>query len=255
MVEDAFKFLVLFVFMSPENQFSNVIMVLQENSETDLASRSPFLGGLFEVSGNVTFDISSFIRRLSGGEEREYVYSYPILSYSDTREEKIQVLSRTFGGFTLREGKLNSYRWVVKGVKAVELALTIEPYSPSRNNTIVGFQNWMNAESFDEKLAIAKEVRNQAEEGQNQVSLADYSDLVKLPSFMAGIIQARGSISYKKGLFKYLNISSTNTMLLDAIKGVYGGGIVGKSESRRLAISKNSARRLLLNASPYFINY
>ncbi|MBI2327810.1 hypothetical protein HYU92_05835 [Candidatus Curtissbacteria bacterium] len=66
---------------------------------------------------------------------------------------------------------------------------------------------------------------------------------------MVGIVYARGSISHKRKLFKYLNICSTNRALLEAIKVLYGGSVIEHNDSLRLTIGKKSATRLFLNAS------
>lgn len=164
-----------------------------------------------------------------------------------------------FGGRTLAEKNVNSYRWYIKSEDAVELAVFIQDYSPSRAEAIAAFQNWINTEDLAERVVIAREFNEAARTEQTSALKEKYKDLVKNPLFVAGIFESRGLLfSRKRGdqtLDPVIIINSENVQLLEAIKEKYGGGIsLATDNSRTLSIGREATKAVLQIITPHLIS-
>lgn len=229
-----------------------------EAKEQNAVRFAPFLGGFFSTGGRMGFNIENQKKRLKGSGEVQYTYAYPIISYNDNRKTKIERLRNLFGGRTLPpEGE--SHRWYIKSEEAVELAISMKDYSPSRAETIAGFENWVHAEDLADRVTIAREVNQAIRTKQMRVHKGAYNDLVENPLFLAGVFESRGFLyNRSKGdhaLEPVIEINSENVQLLEAIKERYGGGIsVATENSRCLTIGRAATRGILQSITPHLLS-
>ncbi|MBU1322698.1 hypothetical protein KKE48_04615 [Patescibacteria group bacterium] len=189
-----------------------------EASEVLISSVSPpWLGGLFEVGGFL-----GFVMRFSRRKGTYYEKAYPIMTIGENHLDKLNKLHRLLGGnFHSREQGNNSIVWYLQGIQAVWLAQHMEQYAPSRQETVLAFSNWENAESMEERVEIARLAREQEE--AEVLTFKDYLPLVKNPGFFAGVLDSRGTIPAFTGDYPRLQVKSTNRPLLEALQFVYGG--------------------------------
>lgn len=124
-----------------------------------------------------------------------------------------------------------SHALVLSNRKAIDLAHRIKPYAPLRREIIQYFEWWEESRG-KERLEVAEAYQdNHKSKIQQKVTAEQYSRLVCKPSFLAGVLDARGNIiqveDYRWALhdFIYTNlaVSSTNLPLLTALhKKFYG---------------------------------
>lgn len=242
--------------MTPEHDQRSMLAYHQEAGEVLNPHAGAFLGGMFEISGNMTLESGFLNKTLAGGQVVEYFYTRPVVSYNDTRSGKIERLIEVFGGASLKDNKSNSFMWFVKSKKAVELATQMSPYAPSRTRMITAFQEWLNSDDMAEKLQIADVARRGATQTNAGMTQDNYSALVRNPEFMAGVVDARGALDIREGNPRYLIITSMNGALLEAIKAAYSGGITEATpKSKALAISRHPAASLMSKVAPHLLNY
>lgn len=195
-----------------------------------------WLGGLFEAGGSIILVNEA---KLQSGHF--YNYSAPQIAIEDDNEIRMVRLQRILGGKVTRRNE-ERYRWIQTGQRAINIGLAMEGFAPSRQEILAAFNNWEQAESVEEKVAIAQSCKGKS---HNPVTVDDYMGLVKIPAFAAGVIDARGDMTFLELLpkndpapsfgwvYPMLQVSTRNTPLLTALKHEYGGyftqrGVKGK---------------------------
>lgn len=190
-----------------------------------------WLAGMFEVGGAMYFTVS-----YSTQKGVQYPHAYPVMQIGERDIDKLTKFKSLVGG-NFKKGNSNSspMYWYLQGVKAVPLAEGMAPFAPSRQEIILAYLLWEDAESMDEKIEIAQNSRQEKSPLNLQVS--DYTSLVKNPDFVAGVIDMRGSFYTNEAFnntatedvygwsFPRLSISTTNRLLLEAMQQEYGGSI------------------------------
>ena len=191
--------------------------VFGENMETEnnFDKYAPYLGARLELEGGMNIYIKN---RLSRGGQ---IQVSPCISTFGT-EVDAKEMARLFGGtagFHKNGTTEQIWRWQCTGKKAVEVALAIKPFAPSRQEAITAFENWENdSGNVEAQKTTALSLKEHG--GRDTVTKEVYVTLVRNQIFMAGVIDTRG---YKSG--ENQAIKSTNLALLEAIKDEYGGAL------------------------------
>lgn len=231
-----------------------------EIKEPDKMQPAPFLGGLFSAGGLMGFQIENHKRQLKGGEETQHIYAYPVITYNDNHEAKIDRLKGRFGGRKFGpERNTNSWKWHIKSDGAVELAVLMQGYAPSRAETIAAFQNWRDTEDLAERVMIARELNQAIRIKQISIPKEAYENLVKNPQFLAGVFASRGRLYHEKRedhvSDPIIRMNSENAQLLEAIKERHGGSISPATDkSLLLTIAKADASGFLQIITPYLLS-
>lgn len=198
-----------------------------------------WLGGIFEACGAMYFEIREQTRW-----GRTHVYAYPFIKLSDNDELRVQKFQNLVGG-KIDRSRNNTHQWWMIGEKAVALAQEMAPFSPSRHEIIMAFENWYHAE-IEERIEIAREISES--ETDNNLTKDDYRLLVSSPPFLAGVLDARASFymneTFNVGsdksygwVYPRMHVNTTNVPLVEALQERYGGNIevaTHRGETRRI---------------------
>lgn len=144
-------------------------------------SRNIWLGGVFEAGGSMYFDIQTLKRG------KRWIFSSPAVSFTDNRDQKISMFQQLVGGAIYAKSGSKSHELRVTGDTAVEIAHQMEHYSPRRKLVIAAFELWGATDDKNEKFQIANDFRGKKPEYPPTDA---YVDLVKMPEFVAGIIDS-----------------------------------------------------------------
>lgn len=189
-----------------------------ENKEGENRDIAPWLAGVFEAGGTISF-LMHKSKKKSG---REYTYATPIAALYDADKERVEALQKLFGGGKYFRKRRNSWEWRVGG-KAVEpIVSQIAPFSSSRREMVAAIQLWELSDT-DERLEIGREMQHYDRNADS--SIEDYLRSMRLPSFVAGIIDCRGSFSTLKDRYQTVRVYNTNRALLEALKETFGGRV------------------------------
>lgn len=190
-----------------------------------------WFGGLVEVAGSVIFTVGREYR-----QRRQYIKVTPIITMKDNDWGRIKKLEKHAGGIARHINPIESspYQWAARGYYAVELARSVKPYAPSREEAFTAFENWANEDEPEQREEIARELQS-IEGGRNEVSEYDYRQLVTQSNFVAGVVDARGgfysnnvpytgdNLPYHDWVIPRLEMHSRNQPLLEALHGEWGG--------------------------------
>jgi len=184
------------------------------------------LAGMFEIAGGLRF-----IRRRVGKGKKEHRVASPIMRISDNNVQGIDRLQQLLGGRTELANE-ESKAWIIERSNAAELAIAMKPFAPSRRTIISAIKQWADFDELpEERIKIADSV---AGKYRDKVTAKNYAQLVKNPNFVAGVFDARGSISTtaRDNIINLrIVIASQNKALLEALKSHYGFGFVTLAES------------------------
>jgi hypothetical protein len=181
-------------------------------AETLPAQHGEWLGGIFEAAGGM-----GFLAYLRKGK----IYTYPYLHLVDNDLSRIELFKDMLGDGRLIGLKGNSCEWRLEGKRAVMVASAFGDYAPSRSGVIDAFKEWEVSSSQKDREIIAGRIR--ATE-RTAVIKEDYSGLIKNPKFLAGTLDARGSVYvHANGNTLTFSAASMNRQLLEALAGNYGG--------------------------------
>lgn len=205
-----------------------------------------YLAGIFEIGGRMGFEIDQNLRQIN-----------PVMSFTDTREEKIERLKTILGGSKIRYVTGRSWRWQVKGQQAVALATTMYFYVPLRQKYIDAFWTWKKEDDYGERLSLAKTFEN-SKPDPNMLTPEAYGELIVSPQFMAGVYEARGGqyTHNKYSRHKDVHIRSLNSALLRAIQKEYGGIIAfvkTSGKGRVLRMGQKDSAYLLNKIRPHLL--
>jgi len=188
-------------------------------------SRNIWLGGVFEVGGSMYFGIQTLKRG------KRWIFSLPIVAFNDNNYQKVSMFQRLVGGAIYTKSNSKSHELRISGDAAVEIARQMGPYSSLRKDAIAAFGLWGETDDITEKFQIANDFR----EEKPEYPLTDtYVDLVRMPEFVAGIIDSRGltyphTHVYPGGetdlVYYEFKINTSNRPLLEALQREYGGKI------------------------------
>lgn len=234
----------------------------KESREILNPNESAWLAGVFEIGGNISFHIHY--------REGEPTYAYPYCELVDKSERIPLFVQKLCGGIVgkkqSRNGHYPTCYWrLEEGEKVAQLMSTIYPYAVSRREIITAITNWEN-EDREGRVLVAQEMR---QEGKGKNPDKDYSEIIKNPAFLAGIIDRRGHVrALTKYKYPVLEIQSINKALLDALQNAYGGKtrkdieantkvelfgrkIIIKEDSYKWILSYKGSRYIVSQALPF----
>lgn len=197
----------------------------------DLPNLAPLLGGFFEPGGGLNLAVKRDCRRLASGSLVVYTYVDPFIHYANNSPDNAQWLYNLFGGTIIKDHRASSWRWGVRGTKALEIARAIEPFAPSRREQIASWENLYATDDIEEKLKIVRDLKHSDFQYQARLSVDDYQELIANPKFLAGVYRSRGVQSelYHQGEENpwqvRLRIITSNQILLQTIQSSCGGAI------------------------------
>ncbi len=228
-----------------------------EPHEHDESVRLLWLAGALEIGGTITFSI-----------QNKDQLAYPIVIFNDSNEEFIRYLKRNVNAGSIPSSNRSQLR--LTGYKAADLIVSIKPYAVSRRKMVAAVESWLNSDT-SERIRIAQDLKGH--DRFQKTTKKAYSNLIKVPAFVAGIIDYKGSINSKVGrkvqhTQTRVEIGSKNYKLLLALKDRFGGWIehiVEEGEERNIMgrivnVKNNSygwrivgkdAQRLIKFALPY----
>lgn len=197
-------------------EYQTRIRTLPDIKETVRISQMAWLSGIFETGGSMGFSIETWPNR------QGYESTYPYISIN-TSPKKVKVLESLFGG-RHQPQKENSWKWELKGPKAIGVSSLMEPLSPSRK-TVIGVFRALEKETFmNQKVEIAKKWK-QTGIRKDDVTADDYLKLLQIPAFTAGIFDAIGNIRSTPSAPLRTQIDSTNEPLIKALTQKFGGSV------------------------------
>ncbi|MBI2031576.1 MAG: hypothetical protein HYT08_03075 [Candidatus Levybacteria bacterium] len=173
-----------------------------------------WLSGIFETGGSIGFSIETWPNRPN------YESAYPYLSRNDSHD-RTTVLKDLFGGRSQIQ-KINSWRWELKGPNAIETALSMDLFSPSRRSVIEMFREFDREDLMSKKVKLTKEFRQNGIR-RNPVCEDEYFRLLQYPAFTAGIFDAIGTVDNAPYAPLRTQFESTNQPLLNAMRERFGG--------------------------------
>lgn len=226
--------------------------------------KAAWFGGAFEIGGTLYFVT----------QRRDYHhYSYPRVTLHGLESLSANNLKDQFTGCVTRDYE-QSWRWSVAGGIAVQITQSMERFAPSRLEYIHAVSNWVNADSQEEKIEIAKETR-----GLRRLQSLDpsrYEELVTNLQFMAGVIDNSAQPYFPPVVREgnqgriYFELHDSNKTLLDAISRKHGGDVflfrkagsefsIGTRKSTlqndiyELRLASTDSRKLVTKIRPYLI--
>jgi len=190
--------------------------------ERKQSAHLPYFGGALSVDGTM----SMTIRHGRGNS----VTVAPFVVFSSTSSEKLQVFESVFRAKIKNVGNSNSYLASWPGYKSASIGVRLleEKVAPSREETLLGFQNWTETEDVDERIEIAENLRQSDLNRHIQIDYAIWSQLLDNKQFAGGVIsrasfrfheQKNGSVSVR------LEIISRNVSMLDSLEKYFGGKV------------------------------
>jgi hypothetical protein len=237
---------------------NETIFSRRESMETPRPSQETWLSGVFETGGTLSFAISRNPKRPS------YAV-HPYISIF-TSPKRVAALEDMFGGY-INTAKQNSWKWEIKGSKAIELMEQMEPSSPSRKNAIETAKKIVEESSMEKRIKI---VRNFRENGHRSslVSQNQYKELLANPDFTAGVFDAIGTIDTAPYAPLRTQFESRNKALIDSLNKKFGGSIstrvkpgtrvtlketswVTVNPSYELTLAKEDSKNLLQLIAPH----
>lgn len=189
------------------------IAILKANEEARIEN----FAGMFEIGGHAGFRVQP----VKGGKHG-YVYSVFRMNNNASRTQAVYEI---YGGNRCQRTPI-SWAWGISGSDALELAVAIEHFAPARATVIEAIRRCEQLKSFEDRL----DVRNSLKGKYMLLNLDSraYEDLVKLPAFVAGVLNAREVIHPEERRdikFYNIDIASKNRALLQSLKDQFGGSL------------------------------
>lgn len=185
----------------------------EESVEIIPMSKCAWLGGVFEAAGGEMY--------CSVQKRNNTVI--PHVGMSDSDQTVPERLYRDFGG-SFRCISPNSFLWIISGHEASRIAMSMALFAPSRREVIDLIEKLDQNRNPGERVAMVREFRERKVAGFNQAK--DYSRLLRLPEFVAGVIDARGAVCSSFSTVNHqpqLRLHTSNESLIDALIKKFGG--------------------------------
>lgn len=212
-------------------------------AELLVANYPEWLAGIMEVACYMGFHI-----RTQHKKTTDYTYASPVINMGDNDLQRLQRLVLQAGGNIVSRWFQASHTWCVVGQDAVALAELVQRYVPSRWQLVEAFKLWEASGSTAERIEIATRFNNDKAQGRSraEVNVSQYSELVRNPLFLAGMVDARGGIHFVKPHWPQIEIGSTNESLLQSLQISYGGRFDRNRQTgqTRLRFKKDETIRL-----------
>ena len=180
-----------------------------------------WLGGFFSTGGRMSLE--KVIDR-----KHSYINYYPRLRIGDNSLDRIHNLELLIGGRYHSQGK--KYYWrTTNSQHAIDLALIIAPFTPSRSEIILAFENWQNA-TMDERREIGESMAHNIHQPLSDPQL--YTELIQNSDFFTGVLDCRAiffsdnntrNYGQKSYSYERMHLNTVNIGLASAIQQTYGG--------------------------------
>lgn len=170
--------------------------------------------GFLEDAGSLRFAIQRKIRQ--DGTLRYHVY--PLIDFTDTSSEKISKLQTILGCGVIRPCRENNWTFGIYKKSDVNRVLDLIRSKTISRADFIAVSDAVNEVTGEGAAALAQafqDFKNPPSEP------AAYRDLVGIPHFVAGLIDAKGHF-YPSGS---VDLYSINLVLLSALRERYGGSI------------------------------
>ena len=184
-----------------------------------------YLGGAFEAGGWMGAFLHGTVVK-----GKKYSYGNLGISLNDSEEETMIAFQSIVGGKIYKEKGDNSWALKVSSRGIPLIASAIENYAPSRSEFIALALLW-DEMTIEERIEAVTEFKDSiGPGGRVKVDVTQYQNLVRLPEFLAGVVDARGkpAVTQRHGVRENtqdpsIRIGSPNRALLEAIQIEYGG--------------------------------
>lgn len=192
-----------------------------------------WLSGFLEIGSGMFFE-----RRMVKKRGRVTPYVFPVISVGDHEQERLEGMKKIIGGRIKHSHRSRNIQLLAQGDQASWLAYAVRPYALSRRTIIDAFLAWSSADMTEDRVVIAEQFR-----GRRIISAADaydYNNLVTIPEFVGGVIDARGSVNHKEAvnsnsqvswIHDVVNFVSINRPLLEALQFQFGGRVTNVHEA------------------------
>lgn len=174
-------------------------------------SRRAWLGGVFEAGGGIYCSIYKRNNTV-----------IPHVEMSDSDPKVPERLYREFGG-SFKPRLPNSFLWIISGHEASRIAMSMNLFAPSRREVIDLIGKLEQNRNPRERVAMVREFR---EKEASDFETEDYSRLLEIPEFVAGVIDARGAVYSSFPTVNHqsqLRLHTSNESLIDALIKKFGG--------------------------------
>ncbi len=187
---------------------------------SDSQSTAAWFGGVLEAGATASIGVAQYFDHRSGVLRTK---TQPYIEIHSHDQSLLRRLLEVYGGHTKQRF------WNKGGYTAAEIVASTLPFTVARREHAIAMQNWLNAESLADKIAIAHDLRGKT--WQQNTEPESYAELLKNPAFIAGIFDSRGymyirtanSKSDKAGHAQYVQVGSKNLGLLRALESSFGG--------------------------------
>lgn len=174
-----------------------------------------WFAGTLEVGAIATIGVSQY--RDQRGILRDK--TQPYIEIHSTSQPMLDRLYAVYGG--MRRSRF----WNKGGQVAAEIVASTLPSTVARQEHALAMQNWLNAETIEEKIVIARDLQAQPAWQQRGDEEA-YQDLLTNPTFVAGVLDCRAYIGLRPSKnyhTLYIQITSKNLALLNSLESKFGG--------------------------------
>lgn len=175
---------------------------------------SAWFGGVLEAGAITGIGVSQYTDKR--GTMR--VKTQPYIEIHSTNNQMLNRLHAVYGG--TRKPRF----WNKGGQVAAEIVATTDPFTVARQEHGLAMQNWLNAESIDEKVEIARDLKGRR--WQQKGSISSYMDLLASSAFVAGVLDSRAYIATRPSRHYHtlsIQLASKNIALLNALESRFGG--------------------------------
>ena|SRR3989344_2058580 len=231
-----------------------------EKQIQNIGTNAPLIGAIFDASGHMSIELGYTRKKLASGGVTRYSVVRAIMNYSDSRETKIYRLSTMFGGFVTPLPASNSWRWEIRGQKALYISDASGDYLPSRQKEYRAFRALEGASDTAERIEIAKNWGSPEEE-DTLPSIEDYLKLLLNPLFLTGVFEARGFLYYRRGRSGLRDTDNPNIVidtprqpLLQALQSMFDGSFENLEDiPRRIRLGKTRTAGFLDIIKPHLL--
>lgn len=144
----------------------------------------------------------------------------PYIEIHSTSAQMLDRLHSVYGG--MRKPRF----WNKGGQVAADIVASTENFTVARQEHVLAMKNWLDAESIEEKVDIAADLKET--EWQKKGDTAKYKSLLENPAFTAGVLDSRGYVALRPSKnfhTLYIQVTSKNKALLDALESSFGGKV------------------------------
>lgn len=222
-----------------------------------IGAHAKWLAGVFEVGGSM----SLWAVPRKNRQDRPQAASWgPIVQVRvglwDSDEARARRLAELFGGSVGRVEGEHSWRWMADTRSGRAIGVAIQPYAPSRAAFSEAVRHWDELDPMQKVQAVrAFKASDNPSHPRTAPDPHVYDALVADPNFLAGVVDARGSMAQRRyeghgtGYFyPHITIQTTNLALLEAVQRRYRGRLELRNGSSASSADQNATSTVLWKA-------